>query len=456
MVRATMLELQKMHDVLKKHGAKYDSQGNIIEGSWKRGAIKACQKELGKSRRTIYNWIAFQPSRPEREPRKKPVISKQLAKFEESKTVQDFIEVKQPPKLAKTTFKRYMLAGYRAWRILKTDPMDWTEEDYKLLWDKPIFRDELTGKIGEQHAVSLRSWMTHCKRTDLTKDPFFGTKGLKRPKGAKKTHWLKTKEEIEDVINYIEYPDTLLMFFIGIQCGSRFSSIRLTNPSHVSYTTKTIYMWEPKVKEYVERDFMTETLETLRKYIYDFKFGGKQRIFPRQLGVINDDLKQAGENAGIPFSLTTHVAMKHTFVSLASNHGVSLEVVCAQTGTDPNTIMDFYAGIGRRKKRFELLGEEYERPTFHELIRSLNPIVRARYGQIKDRMKAIDGISKKEKPTKPERKGKPRTVNWSAVEKMVESEKTPEHLKKAWNKALKLHRQGKTDTEVRKEMGWKT
>lgn len=448
MVRATTLELQKMHDALKKNGAKYDKDRKIIKGSWRRGAIKAAAEAVGKDRRTIYNWLDVHPRRPEREPRKKPVIPKYVAEFKDSETVKDFEE----KKVGKTRCSEFAAIGLIAWRILgKKDPISWTEGDYQLLWRHPDFRDEMTGKIAYHNAIGLRSWMSHCKMFDLLK--IFGTKGLKREAGAKKTHWLKSEYEIESVIENIEFPDTLIMFFIGVQCGSRFSSIALTRPRQIDYTTNMILMREPKTTQILERDFPSETLEILKQYIYDFNFQGNQRIFPRRLTAINKDLTLAGKNAGIPFPLTTHTAMKHTFVSLASNRGVSLEVVSKQTGTDPKTLMDFYAGLDRRKIRHELIGEEYEEPTYHEVIKAISKAVKTRYEAIKGRLESVDGLSTDGRRKKaPEPPRKPRTVNWSAIEAMVASEKTPAHLKKYHEKRLKMHRQGLSDDEIRKRM----
>ena len=208
-----------------------------------------------------------------------------------------------------------------------------------------------------------------------------------------------------------------------------------------------ILMRETKTSQILERDFPFETLETLKKYIYDFDFKGNQLIFPRSLGDINNDLKQAGLKAEIPFPLTSHTAMKHTFVSLASNRGVSLEVVSKQTGTDPKTLMDFYAGLDRRKIRHELIGEEYKEPTYHEVIKQITKAVRLRYAQIKGNMRAVNGISKTKKKA-PQLK-KPRPTNWKAIEALIASDKTPEHIKKAWRARIKLHRQGLSDAEIR-------
>ena len=448
MVRATIQQLQKMHDVLKKHGAKYDKDGKIIKGSYRRGAIKAASEALGKDRRTIYNYLEEHPRRPEREPRKKPVTPRYVAEFRESETVKDFIQ----KRVGKTHNAEYVAIGLIAWKILgQKDPITWTKDDYQLLWHHPDFRDEMMGTISFHKACCLRAWMKHCGRRDLWDE--FSTDGLKRPKGAKKTEWLKNTVEIVGVINNIEYPDTLMLFFIGIQCGSRFSSIKLTNPSHVSYITNQIYMYESKTKDYIERDFPPETLETLKQYIYDFEFKGKQRIFPRKLILINEDLKQAGLKAGITFTLTSHTAMKHTFVSLASNRGVSLEVVSQQTGTDPTTLKEFYAGLDRRKIRHELIGETYEEPTYHQVIKEVNKAVRKRYELIKENLRDIDGLTSDVRKTKKTIKPrKPRAINWKAVEAMIKSEKTPEHLKKAWRARMKLHKQGLSDDEIRKRM----
>jgi len=448
MVRATKLDLQRMHDVLKKYGAKYDKNDEIIKGSYRRGAIKAASEALGKDRRTIYNWLDKFPKRPERELRKKPVIPKYVAEFMESETVKDFIE----KRVGASKNREHLTIGLTAWRILgQKDPISWTEEDYQTLWRHPDFRDEMTGKISYHKAGSLRAWMTHCKMYDTLK--VFDTKGLKRDPGSKKTHWLKSEDEIEGVINGIQYPDTLMMLFLGIQCGARFSSIKLTKPSQIDYTTNMILMRETKTSQILERDFPPETLATLKQYIYDFDFKGNQKIFPRRLEMINNDLKQAGENAGITFPLTSHVAMKHTFVSLASNRGVSLEVVSKQTGTDPKTLMDFYAGLDRRKIRHELIGEEYEEPTYHEVIKAINQAVKKRYAQIKGKLIAVDGLAKKDgRKTTELPEPKKRKRNWKSIEGIVNSPKTKPHLVKYWKPRLALHKKGLSDAQIEKRM----
>jgi len=452
MVDASVRDLQRMHDVLKKNGAKYDDNGKIIKGSWRRGAIKKAAEELGVSRPTIYTYIKGFPRPPQRELRKKPVIPKYVEEWKESQTVKDFEEncdrLIAQKKLSDSSKSRYMYAGLQAWRILgKKDPISWTEEDYRTCWEHPDLRDTETGLISFHHAIGLRQWMVHCKMLDLPKMDYFSTKGLKRKKGRKLAHWISTEQDFINVINNIERPDTLMMFNIGIQCGARFSSLRLIKVADIMYATNSILMYEPKVKETEERVFLEETLQNLKLYVYHMGYEGKHRIFTARLHEINDDLKQAGKKARIPFDLTTHVGMKHTFVSFASNHGVSLEVVSLQTGTDPNTLMQYYAGVGKGKIRHELLGEKLEEPDYHETMKRLQPIIAQRYEEIKDAIAATKTVTVEIDGKKVKKK-----INWNSIEKMASNPNTPEALRKYWTEALKLHKEGLSYSEIKKRL----
>jgi hypothetical protein len=139
--------------------------------------------------------------------------------------------------------------------------------------------------------------------------------------------------------------------------------------------------------------------------------------------------------------------MKHTFVSFASNHGVPLEVVSDQTGTDPSTLMQFYAGIDIRRKRHFLLGEEYEEPDFGEAMKDILPDVKKRYMEIKDNLRVIEVSGKKTHVKKTRRK---RKINWNAISKLIENPKSP--ARKMWSKALALHNKGLSDSEVKAEL----
>lgn len=452
--KITTAQQKKIFAIIKPNiDPKTGKQFRTKKGHLKWKGITKAARELGVTSPTIYTYLEKREKAHERELRKY-VKPKYIEEFEESDAVKTFREARNGT-VSDKTFNKYMTRGILAWRILnKKDPIDWDEDDYRKLWRHHAFRMKETGKISAENASALRQWMEHCKRLDLMKAREFKIKGLKGEKGKYKTHWIKSRQGLEDVINFIEYPDTLMMFNIGIQCGGRFSSMRLIKPVDVEYVTNTIYMRETKVGKPVERMFITSTLETLRTYIKDFNFKGNQLIFPRRINLINADLKQAGLKAGIPFKLTTHKAIKHTYVSIASNRGISLDIVSDMTGTDPSTLKDFYAGIGKKRMRHEILGEEYVEEPFTKLMEKLQIVVRKRYEEIKDRLHAINGLSKR--PPKKKKVKKKRPIKWKNVAKMIKAKGTPEHLKNTWKKALRLHNKGLSDKEVRREMGWKT
>jgi len=469
----TTKQINLMHDIFKKNNAEYDSTGKVIYLSWDHGTGKEFEEKLGKDRKTMYNWAKAKSScRPiirERAPLKKGITPRYVAEFEGSKTVQSFKE-KRKGTVTDKTFEGYKRTGMLAWKILKKkEPMDWTEEDYLLLWKHPTFRHSETGSIAPKKASALIQWMKHCKRYDLTQMREF--RDVEKPESGKHLEsWLKSKEELEDVIRHIQYPDTLMMFNLGIQCGGRFGSLALITPEKIDYGSNAIYMKEPKVKKKKppKRIFIDATLANLQKYVAYFDFKPKQKIFPRKLEFINDDLKQAGEKANIPFTLTSHKAMKHTYVSLASNSGIPLDIVSLYTGTDPATLMEFYAGIGEDRIRTIVLGKEQKFEPFYDVMEDIQGMVSDRYEEIKHNLVEINGLAKKPRKKTTPKPEKLKPIPWKAHEKMIKkyrglSQKDKKIADKNWGrtipnkiKALKLHRQGKTDTEVRKIMGWKT
>jgi len=432
------LSQSQMDQVLRmtKCVTRDEKTGECIR--WK-GVVEACQA-LGVSRTTV--WTALKLHEKEKlKPR--ALEPKYVEEFESSPIVVDF---KQKYKGKLKNFGAYLSVGRNAWLHLnKKDPESWDEQDYLKLWNWEGFRDETTGQIEFNDAVRLRKWMVHCKRFDLPKRDEFTTKGLKKPKGAKKTHYIKTLDDMGRFINVIRYPDTLNLFEIGSQCGARFSSLKEIKPQDIDYSQNAINMYEPKVRKYVIRKFNPCTLESLKKFIVDFDIKGDQRVFKRSIIEYNREFREAGKIVGIDFKVTTHTAMKHTFVSQASAHDVSLEVVSEQCGTDPQTIREFYLGGLSKKMDAELLGVKEVKETWKEYIEKLHPFYVERYGQIKGAMTRVNGIVKTEKmkPIKKKAPAKKREFSWDRIEALT---KIPEpktekgkRLWLYWRKVWKVH-----------------
>ena len=79
---------------------------------------------------------------------------------------------------------------------------------------------------------------------------------------------------------------------------------------------------------------------------------------------------------------TTHTVGKHTFVSLAGLHDLSLDDCAEQCGTDPTTIRDFYHGTLGDKLRGAILGEKKGEPWQDWIKRVIDPLYTKRYNEL--------------------------------------------------------------------------
>jgi hypothetical protein len=273
-------------------------------------------------------------------------------------------------------YRRYVRIGMRAWLLLdKKDPVSWDLEEYRKLWKDDHFRDQSTGRINFLSACVLRKWMVATGKSDLCKLEEFGTKRLKRPKGLKK-QWFLEDDEITRLIEATEGRPLLVGFVVSLLGGGRASSAmprtstktKGIRPIDVDDRNNGILMFEPKRQEYVLRLFHPKVIELLKRYIADEGIKPNEPCFP-EYNSMRDALNETAERAKVS-KLADMVGCwhitKHTFVSQGAYHGLSLEVLSEQTGTDANTLMEFYAGMKEKKMRLELLGEKVEIEPFHE------------------------------------------------------------------------------------------
>jgi len=85
---------------------------------------------------------------------------------------------------------------------------------------------------------------------------------------------------------------------------------------------------------------------------------------------------------------TTHTVGKHTFVSIAGLHGLSLDDCAEQCGTDPTTIRDFYHGTLSDKLRGVILGEKTYEPWREWISRVIEPLYTNRYNELMNNKKS--------------------------------------------------------------------
>lgn len=345
-----------------------------------------------------------------------------------------------------------------AFNILESkDPISWDKSDFEKLWKHPGLQDSQTEWIRSDRACQLRNVMRATGKANLLEE--FKTK--KRKAGGKR-HWYLEDVGIIAIIGEIYEVDTLLMLYEGIDTGARFSGLVTTRPDKINYKESILQIWEPKVKEWVDKDIPKCLLELITRYIDDFDIKGEEKLYRSSYASYLNRLKTAGKKANVKHTVSTHI-LKHTFVTQALDRGVSLEVAALQCGTNPQTLQDYYLGVNRERRRHELIGEEYKTISFPEWIANLSPHFMKRYEEIKNNCRMTEkGIELKQqvkvRKAKLVRTPKPRKTNWEAIGKMITNFEALSNEKQAtarqrftipyWKRALELHKQGLGDEEV--------
>jgi hypothetical protein len=281
--------------------------------------------------------------------------------------------------------------------------------------------------------------------------------------GSKKDDYLQ-ESELKAFVENINEIDTLVLHRLGVEGGGRISSQLLmgtTLPNgyrcQAVWSQNKITMFEPKVEGSktggrVARYFTPLTMAFFKRYVDDFNLMGSwfQR-FPSEDGnyqSFSASIKAAGFRAGIwrfkrakqgeqlqqgeklsqengrvyrlkPVNdtkkgtvayrkqwltegkmTTSHTVMKHTFVSLAGLHGLSLDDCAEQCGTDPTTIKDFYHGTLGDKLRNAILGEQTFEPWQKWIERFVNPLYTKRYNELMNKGKTAFDVKAAVQETK--------------------------------------------------------
>jgi integrase len=177
-------------------------------------------------------------------------------------------------------------------------------------------------------------------------------KGKKLPQG-KHLDWYLLDPDIKKLIAKIEDPDALIFVMLGISTGARASALLRIRLEWVDFYSKTIKVYEPKVKVFTYKYPPLCVFDLLKKYVEDRQLKPKERLLPRSYTFYCNVMKKAGARTGLRKSITTHI-LKHTYVSQAHKHGVSAETVVDQVKTELRTIKKYYQHQSEAKMRYEM------------------------------------------------------------------------------------------------------
>jgi len=411
-------------------------------------------KHFKISRTTLYKILELFPKGVVTNKRALP---KYIEKFEDSPVVQEFAKSVKRLK----NWKSYLSFFKKAWIILgKKDPLSWTIEDFRTLYNHEKFRDPETGKMRFSDAVRMRKIMAFIGQqtgdttliTAITRGlGEFQTRGLKRR--PKKLEWYLNDTEIEYLLKHLETPDSLFLTFMGLITGARLSALVLVKPQDISLRKQIIYIYEPKVNMLVDKAVPKEALELFLNYIQFYGIPTNKPLFPKSKAYYRTKIKEIANSLGFDKTVTPHI-LKHTCVTQMSMHNISLEVISKHVGTDAGTLQKFYLGNVDAKLRYEILGEKYEvKETFKEWVIKLAKWTKEAWDKLKAKgLVWVNGFGKsKAKSKSGVDKRKMKKINWDAVKKMVKNPKTPQHLRKFWLKVLKYKKEGLSDVMALKK-----
>ncbi len=385
--------------------------------------ITAAANASGLSRPTVYEILQKYPQQPKR------TIPQYIKDFDNTEGAKLFLAKNR--NRIKTWKKTYRI-GLVSWLYLgRKDPVSWTVDDYRRLWNYDKFTDSVTKRIRDTVAFSLRLWMRTFGKTQLVQMEDFKTRGLKRPKSRKT--WFLEDGNMTALIKATKRHDLLLTEEIGVKSGGRVSSILGIRPLDCNFEKNIILMFEPKIQDYRPRFLDQGCMARVKRYIEDYQIAPDKPLFP-SYSTIRKSLKTVAKEANIPqlasMKGATHI-FKHTFVTQGAFHNLSMESISQQTGTNPNTLQGFYVGVKEQKLRHELLGEKMDILPFHEWVKTFEDLWNQQYSNI-----PVQKKNKKEpmqsKPSVTEGK-----INWIAIKKLAENPSTPAPLRRYWTERLK-------------------
>lgn len=364
----------KLEQFVKRGGYEIVTQVKRGKNKGKWRNISEASRRTGISRPTIYEILAQHPTKPSKT---KPVFMENLESSEGYRLVKEMYKARISKNgwyaIKRTLRQAVPIIGY------DKDPVSWTEEDYKTLWyHKTFYKQECKG-IGKKPATALRQLMKATNNHNLLAKFKYNNP----PEGKKKSWFLHTNE-VQKLIMHIESKEALAKVLIGIATGARDSGLDTITVEKCDFNDNAIDVYEKKVRGYVLKFPPIPVMQVLKSYIEDMKLKPTDKLFPHGYQWFNEQLKAAGEAAGLSKTVTTHI-LKHTFVSQAHRHGVSGSTISNQTGTELRCLVKFYRAESEDLLREEMQGKQYDHVPFYKWMENLTYYFRAQFNRLVER-----------------------------------------------------------------------
>jgi integrase len=185
----------------------------------------------------------------------------------------------------------------------------------------------------------------------------YSVKGKKKPKTDKSLNSKKlkteikerkrhsndplTREEIETLLNGTDNITDHTLFFIGFYTGMRVSEIVSMEDISLNENEGRIHIWDEKKNLYRDIYVPSELFSVARRYINTLKDRKDPRIFP--ISTKTAERKIEYWTSKVLGKTKSWHAVRHTYISLSRELELPMEIVIANTGDTPATILKYYS-----------------------------------------------------------------------------------------------------------------
>ncbi len=179
---------------------------------------------------------------------------------------------------------------------------------------------------------------------------------MKRKKNKKslKTHENKTgktrvrhsndplkKDEVEALLNGVDNIQDHTFLVVGFYSGMRISEIISIEEISLNEAEGRIHIWDEKKNLYRDVYVPSIVFSVLRRYINSIKNRKDPRLFP--FSKKTAERKIESWTTKILGKTKSWHAVRHTYISLSRELELPMEIVIANTGDTPATILKYYS-----------------------------------------------------------------------------------------------------------------
>ena len=169
-----------------------------------------------------------------------------------------------------------------------------------------------------------------------------------------------TSQEASKLLRAIDNIPDYTLILLGLYTGMRISEISSLEEISINEKEQRLRIWDEKKDRYREVYVPQEVISSLKRHINAMSRGKDPRLFPYSHKTIERKIQAWAEGA-LGKRKSWH-AIRHTYISLSREFGISMETVMQNTGDAAATILKYYS-----KPSPEFIRKEIEEKKLYEV-----------------------------------------------------------------------------------------